>query len=62
VLEPLIQPIVNSAKSESMSPYLAMGAGTLRCGKTHEGLGTGEVFVELLGLTLEEHVLLRIED
>jgi hypothetical protein len=58
----VIEPVVNSAKSEPVSAHLAVSSGTLGSGKANECPGTGEVFVEFFGLTLEKHVFFRVED
>jgi hypothetical protein len=58
----VIQPIIDSAKSESLSTHLAMGSGTLSGSKAQECFGTGEMFVEFFGLSLEEHVFFCVQD
>jgi len=62
VSKSVIQPVVDSAKSESLSTHLAVGSGALSGSKAHECFGTGEVFVEFFGLPLEEHVFFRVQD
>lgn len=58
----VIQPVIDSAKSESLSTHLAMGSGTLSGSEAHECFGTSEVFVEFFGLPLKEHVFFCVQD
>src|SRR5580658_11081215 len=58
----LVQPVVNAGVGQTAGADFAVGASALGIGELDQSLGARQVVVELLGLALEEQVLLRFTD